>query len=70
MTHTAIEDHRILIVGAGEAGIGIADLLCFALLKEKNAPLEESRKRIWFTDSKGLVFKDRPTGGLNEEKMR
>ncbi len=58
-------DHRVLMSGAGEAGMGIADNIC-AVLMEEGLPLAEARKRIWFVDSKGLIVKSRE--GLVEHK--
>ncbi len=58
MSDTAFKDMRLLFLGAGEAGIGIGDLVVSALLEE-GVSLEEARQRCWFVDSKGLVVKTR-----------
>jgi len=52
-------DHTYLFFGAGEAGVGIADLLSSAIARESGIPLAEARKRVWLVDSKGLVTSTR-----------
>ncbi|KAG2398838.1 NADP-dependent malic enzyme 4 [Vigna angularis] len=47
-----LTDHRFLFLGAGEAGIGIAELIALETSKQTNAPLEEVHKNIWLVDSK------------------
>ncbi|MDJ0906906.1 MAG: NAD-dependent malic enzyme [Woeseiaceae bacterium] len=58
ITGGELEDQKILFLGAGEAGIGIADVYV-AALAEKGIPAKEARKHCWFVDSKGLVVSSR-----------
>ena len=58
ITGGELEDQKILFLGAGEAGIGIADVYV-AALAEKGIPAEEARKRCWFVDTKGLLVSSR-----------
>jgi len=59
-------DQRVLFLGAGEAGIGIAENIVACLLEE-GLPVAEARKRCWFVDSKGLIVKGREA--LTEHKL-
>ncbi|CAA7408732.1 unnamed protein product [Spirodela intermedia] len=54
-----LAEHTFLFLGAGEAGTGIAELIALEMSKQTKAPLEESRKRIWLVDSKGLIVSSR-----------
>lgn len=63
-----LSEHRILFFGAGSAGIGIADLIAFAISKDENMPLETAREKISLFDSRGLVYEGRATGGISSEK--
>ena len=51
-------DQRILFMGAGEAGLGIANLFVEHLASMGIAP-ETARKSCWFLDSKGLLVASR-----------
>ncbi|KAK3030193.1 hypothetical protein RJ639_038703 [Escallonia herrerae] len=54
-----LADHTFLFLGAGEAGTGIAELIALEISKKIKAPLEETRKKIWLVDSKGLIVNSR-----------
>jgi len=58
ITGRRLREQKFLFLGAGEAGLGTADLTVSALvgggLSEK-----EAREHCWFVDSKGLVVKSR-----------
>jgi malate dehydrogenase (oxaloacetate-decarboxylating)(NADP+) len=66
MTGGKLWDQKFLFVGAGEAGLGGAELLVSALAAE-GLSLGEARQRVWFVDSKGLVVKSR--GDLGGRKL-
>ncbi|KAF1872585.1 hypothetical protein Lal_00016421 [Lupinus albus] len=54
-----LPDHIFLFLGAGEAGTGIAELIALEMSKQTKAPIEESRKKIFLLDSKGLIVSSR-----------
>jgi len=54
LTGLSITDHRFLILGAGEAGMGIADQIVASMVKA-GLDKTEARRHCWFTDSKGLI---------------
>jgi malate dehydrogenase (oxaloacetate-decarboxylating) len=49
-----LSEQKIVIVGAGSAGVGIANMLILALQRE-NIDIETARKKIWFVDQHGLL---------------
>lgn len=59
LTGGTLADHTFLFLGAGEAGTGIAELIALEISKKTNLPLEETRKKIWLVDSKGLLVSSR-----------
>lgn len=61
-----LSDQKILFLGAGEAGLGIAEVFVSALAEEGILP-EEARKHCWFVDTKGLLVADR--GTIAEHKL-
>ncbi|KAF5175213.1 Malic enzyme [Thalictrum thalictroides] len=54
-----LADHTFLFLGAGEAGTGIAELIALEISKQTKVPAEETRKKIWLVDSKGLIVQSR-----------
>ena len=53
-----LQEQKFLFLGAGEAGIGIGELLVSALV-DAGLDEAEAKKRCWFFDSKGLVVNSR-----------
>ncbi len=67
ITRQPLVDQKIVIFGAGEAGIGIANLVVDAM-KENGLSDVQARARVWLIDSKGLVVMNR--SDLGEQKRR
>jgi len=58
ITGQSLIDQRILFLGAGEAGIGMGDLIVAAMV-DAGMTEADAQARCWFVDSKGLVVKSR-----------
>ncbi len=66
ITGGKLSEQKILFLGAGEAGIGIADVFV-AALKEEGVAEEEARKQCWFVDSRGLLVEGRDNIAKHKE---
>jgi len=66
ITGDQLSDQKILFLGAGEAGIGIADVFV-AALREEGMSTEEARKHCWFVDSRGLLVAGRDNIAVHKE---
>jgi malate dehydrogenase (oxaloacetate-decarboxylating)(NADP+) len=66
LLNAPLTEQRLLFVGAGEAGVGIAHAVTAAMVKA-GANEADARGRCWMVDSKGLVVQGRPN--LEEHKQ-
>jgi malate dehydrogenase (oxaloacetate-decarboxylating) len=57
-TRSQLKEQRLVLLGAGAAGIGIAQLVSLAMRREGATP-EQIRRGIIMVDSQGLVFEGR-----------
>ncbi len=58
LTGRSLAEETLVFLGAGEAAVGIANLLVAAQVRD-GVDEAEARARIWFVDSKGLVVRER-----------
>ena len=58
ITGGRLSDQRLLFLGAGEAAIGIGNLVSSAMMEE-GLSLNAAHRNCWFVDSKGLVVGSR-----------
>jgi malate dehydrogenase (oxaloacetate-decarboxylating) len=58
---TSLRDQRVVILGAGTAGMGIADMMRDAMVRE-GLSAEEATRCFWALDRKGLLTDDRTAG--------
>ncbi|KAI0641315.1 malic enzyme [Trametes meyenii] len=61
----SLTDHKILFLGAGSAGVGVAMQL-MSFFKLQGLSTEEARSRIYLVDSQGLIYDGR--GPMAEHK--
>ena len=66
ITGGQLSDQRLLFLGAGEAGLGIANTVVAALVDE-GFLIEKARQCCWLVDTKGLVVAGR--GGISPSKQ-
>jgi malate dehydrogenase (oxaloacetate-decarboxylating)(NADP+) len=64
----SLADHTYVFLGAGEAGVGIAELIAEAIANEEKMSVNDARKKIWLVDSTGLVSSSR-TDKLAHHKL-
>jgi malate dehydrogenase (oxaloacetate-decarboxylating)(NADP+) len=67
ITGGKLSEQRLLFLGAGEAGIGIADTFV-AALAEDGIPTTEAREQCWFVDSQGLLAEGREKIALHKQR--
>jgi malate dehydrogenase (oxaloacetate-decarboxylating) len=54
---TAMRDQKLVVFGAGTAGVGIADQLRDAMIAD-GATQEQATSQVWLVDKQGLLFDD------------
>lgn len=55
LTGVPLSEHRIVVFGAGTAGVGIADIIREAMTRESGMPQEETYGRFYAFNSRGLI---------------
>ncbi|MCX4855049.1 NAD-dependent malic enzyme [Streptomyces canus] len=55
---TPLTDHRIVVLGAGSAAVGVADMIRTALVEEGLSE-QQAADRFWFVDIDGLLVRSR-----------
>lgn len=65
-SHIPLIDHRIVIFGAGTAGIGIAEQIDM-VMRSNGLSAQEARSRFWLIDKEGLLT-EASTGLLDFQK--
>ncbi|MGW7204377.1 NAD-dependent malic enzyme [Streptomyces sp. NPDC054837] len=55
---TRLTDHRVVVLGAGSAAIGVADMIRTALVEEGLSE-QQAADRFWFVDIDGLLVSSR-----------
>jgi malate dehydrogenase (oxaloacetate-decarboxylating) len=57
VTGTSMRDQKVVVFGAGTAGVGIADQIRDAMIAD-GASVEQATSQIWPIDKHGLLFDD------------
>ncbi|KAF7555418.1 hypothetical protein G7046_g6568 [Stylonectria norvegica] len=61
-----LSDVRMVVFGAGSAGVGIADQVRDAIATEGNISHEDAAKQIWLIDKPGLLTTDTEVSGAQK----
>lgn len=67
-TPIPIQNHRIIIFGAGTAGVGIADQLYDAMVNRYGVDPIQAKSAFWLIDRNGLLFDD--TSNMNPHQKK
>jgi malate dehydrogenase (oxaloacetate-decarboxylating) len=59
VTGVPMRDQRLLVFGAGTAGVGIADQIRDAMIRDGATP-QNATRQVWLIDKQGLLVNDMP----------
>ena len=59
VTGTPMREQKVVVFGAGTAGVGIADQIRDAMVRD-GASAEDATRRVWLVDKQGLIVDDMP----------
>jgi malate dehydrogenase (oxaloacetate-decarboxylating) len=59
VTGVPMREQKLLVFGAGTAGVGIADQIHDAMVRDGASP-EQARSQVWLVDKQGLLTSDMP----------
>jgi len=68
-TKQSVADQRIVIYGAGAAGVGIADQITAALVRDGMSE-REARSKFWLLNSQGLIVEGKEVKSFQAPYMR
>ena len=68
VTGSSLHEQRIVIYGAGTAGLGIATQLRDAMVAIDGASVEDATRRFYCIDRPGLLTDDLPAGLMRDDQ--
>lgn len=69
-TGTALQDHRILILGDGANRVSIAEMIAAAMAQDSRSLVTNARRNIFLADALGLVTATSRHAAEEHEEMR
>ncbi|HXT90272.1 MAG TPA: NAD-dependent malic enzyme [Trebonia sp.] len=69
VTGVPMREQRLLVFGAGTAGVGIADQIRDAMVRDGASP-EQARSQVWLIDKQGLLTADLSLRDYQQEYAR
>lgn len=67
-THRELKDTKVIVFGAGSAGLGIADQIVSHMVT-RGVPIEEARSKIYLMDRRGLILQSYKEGSTAQQHV-
>lgn len=67
-TNRSLKDTRVLVFGAGSAGLGIADQIVSHMVTHGDSP-EDARAKIYLMDRRGLILESMQEGSTTQQHL-